>query len=126
MKTLLKKLFWRADEDDCCIVDNLAESKFALSFGKLLIGELTFSDGKWYFSYSLEFKSQKHIQPLVNFPTKEKEYVSNELWPFFASRIPSDAQLQISSGTRDLIDSLKRYGRQTITNSFVLSPVPVA
>ncbi len=120
---MFKKLFWRADEDDCCVIDNLIESKFALLFGSLLIGELTFSDGKWYFSYSLEFRNQKNIQPLVNFPTKDKEYVSDELWPFFASRIPSDAQLQVSPGTRDIIDSLKKYGRHTITNSFILNPV---
>ena len=86
------------------------KSCFRLLYKNLLVGELSFFDGKWQFSYSAEFIRQNTILPLVNFPTKDKVYVSGELWPFFTSRIPSDAQLQNSTESRDLVDSLRKYG----------------
>lgn len=121
MKKIIRSLFWRSD-DDRFSFDDGRKSYFRLLYGNLLVGELSFFDGKWHFSYSAEFIRQNTILPLVNFPTKDKVYVSVELWPFFASRIPSDAQLQNSTESRDLVDSLRKYGRHTITNSFVLNP----
>lgn len=113
-------LFWYP-EDNKFSLEKGVVSFFKLMLGNLKVGELSYDGSTWRFAYSEEFKAQKDILPLVNFPTKDKEYESAELWPFFASRIPSDAQLQ-STGARDIVSSLKRYGRSTITNSFELIP----
>lgn len=56
--------------------------------------------------------------PLVNFPNKEKVYESKELWPFFASRIPSNTQLQAGKTKEDIIVMLQKYGRKTVANSY--------
>lgn len=71
------------------------DATFNVNLGKLLVGTLLYSDGVSFFSYSDEFKIQNRIFPLTNFPSKDKEYSTRELWPLFASRIPSNAQLQI-------------------------------
>lgn len=113
-------LFWYPGDNKFSL-DNSVVSFFKLMLGNLKVGELSYDGTLWRFSYSEEFKAQKEIMPLVNFPTKEKEYESSELWPFFASRIPSEAQLQ-STGERDIVSSLKQYGRTTITNAFILIP----
>lgn len=107
--------------------NNTIEDKpveFILKFDKLKIGILSFTDNTWFFSYSEEFKSQKEILPLVNFPTVNKEYTSNELWPFFVSRIPSTAQRQLSEENQATTTLLKIYGRKTIANPYQLVPVP--
>lgn len=106
--------------------NNTIEDKpveFILKFDKLKIGILSFTDNTWFFSYSEEFKSQKEILPLVNFPTVNKEYTSNELWPFFVSRIPSTAQRQLSEENQATTTLLKIYGRKTIANPYQLVPV---
>lgn len=107
--------------------NNTIEDKpveFILKFDKLKIGILSFTDNTWFFSYSEEFKSQKEILPLVNFPTVNKEYTSDELWPFFVSRIPSTAQRQLSEENQATTTLLKIYGRKTIANPYQLVPVP--
>ena len=106
--------------------NNTIEDKpveFILKFDKLKIGILSFTDNTWFFSYSEEFKSQKEILPLVNFPTVNKEYMSDELWPFFVSRIPSTAQRQLSEENQATTTLLKIYGRKTIANPYQLVPV---
>lgn len=106
--------------------NNTIEDKpvdFILKFDKLEIGILSFTDNTWFFSYSEEFKSQKEILPLVNFPTVNKEYTSDELWPFFVSRIPSTAQRQLSEENQATTTLLKIYGRKTIANPYQLVPV---
>lgn len=108
--------------------NNTTEDKpvdFILKFDKLEIGILSFTDNTWFFSYSEDFKSQKEILPLVNFPTVNKEYMSDELWPFFVSRIPSKAQLQLPKDTENqaITTLLKIYGRKTIANPYQLVPV---
>ena len=92
---------------------------------KLLVGTLLYSAGVWYFSYSNEFKLQNRILPLANFPSKDKEYSTRDLWPFFASRIPSNAQLQIEKDKpkEDVVTLLRRFGRRTVANPYELFPV---
>lgn len=119
MKKILS-LFWYSEDNEFSL-ENGTVSLFKLILGSLKVGELSYDGSLWRFSYSEEFKRQKEVLPLVNFPTKDKEYEAEELWPFFASRIPSDAQLQIT-GPRDIVSSLKRYGRSTIANAFILLP----
>ena len=94
---------------------------------QLVIGTLWFEGGKWYFSYSEAFKAQKDLVPIVDFPDTNKVYESEDLWPFFISRIPSAAtpyvKRKIESNKIDktsLIDMLKLFGENTITSPFKL------
>ncbi|MDR3220189.1 MAG: hypothetical protein LBU22_14655 [Dysgonamonadaceae bacterium] len=61
----------------------------------------------------------------MNFPQKEKVYQSTTLWPFFASRVPSNAQLMLPGKMQedDLTTLLKKYGQRTITHPFELQAV---
>ena len=54
MKKIIRSLFWRSD-DDRFSFDDGRKSSFRLLYGNLLIGELSFFDGKWHFSYSADF-----------------------------------------------------------------------
>ena len=117
-------LFWFDGENKKFSLENDKEYIFNLEYGELLVGVLSFYDNNWHFSYSSEFIAQKEILPLVNFPSLSKEYVSAQLWSFFASRIPSSAQRQDKSEQDDnLIPLLKRYGRAVVSNPFILSPI---
>lgn len=125
--TAMKKLmagFWYEEKTEMFFSSGKGQADFILILDKLEVGTLSYADNVWIFSYSEEFKRQRDILPLVNFPTVDKEYTSNELWPFFVSRIPSRAQLQAPKGTerQDLVSLLKSYGRKTITNPYQLIP----
>ena len=125
--TAMKKLvtgFWYEEKTEAFFSSGKGQADFILTLNKLEVGTLSYADNVWVFSYSEEFKRQREILPLVNFPTVDKEYTSNELWPFFVSRIPSRAQLQASKDTdrQDLVSLLKNYGRKTIANPYQLIP----
>lgn len=125
--TAMKKLmagFWYEEKTEMLCSPGKGQADFILRLDKLKVGTLSYADNVWFFSYSEEFKRQRDILPLVNFPTVNKEYSSNELWPFFVSRIPSRAQLQAPKGTekQDLVSLLKNYGRKTIANPYQLIP----
>lgn len=123
-KKILARLFWSESHPNMILApDN--DANFNVNLGKVLVGTLLYSDGVWRFSYSEDFKSQKLILPLTNFPSKDKEYSTRELWPFFASRIPSKAQLQIDKNNieEDLVSLLRQYGTRTVANPYELSPV---
>lgn len=123
-KKVLARLFWSESQHDMVLAaDN--DATFNVNLGKLLVGTLFYSDGVWYFFYSNDFKIQNRILPLANFPSKDKEYSTRELWPFFASRIPSNAQLQIDKNKpkEDIVTLLRRFGRRTIANPYELFPV---
>lgn len=123
-KKVLARLFWSESQRDVVLASD-DDAMFNVNLGKLLIGTLSYSNGLWNFSYSDEFKNQNRVAPLANFPTKEKEYTTRELWPFFTSRIPSNAQLQIekSAPTDSLVDLLVKFGHKTVSNPYVLNPV---
>ena len=125
--TAMKKLmagFWYEEKTKMFFSSGKGQADFILTLNKLEVGTLSYADNVWFFSYSEEFKRQRDILPLVNFPTVDKEYSSSELWPFFVSRIPSRAQLQAPKGTerQDLFSLLKNYGRKTIANPYQLIP----
>lgn len=123
-KKVLARLFWSESQNDMVLAaDN--DATFNVNLGKLLVGTLLYSAGVWYFSYSNEFKLQNRILPLANFPSKDKEYSTRDLWPFFASRIPSNAQLQIEKDKpkEDVVTLLRRFGRRTVANPYELFPV---
>jgi hypothetical protein len=107
-------------------------NKFNLYYKRLLIGTLSFRANKWVFAYSQEFKEQDRIATLFPFPDKNAIYRSENLWPFFESRIPSKERIESDSyfGNPVFIHEpvlhkrqallLKAFGERTITNPFVL------
>ena len=94
--------------------------QFDLFLNNFLVGTLKYKGGQWFFSYSEEYKHQTKYEPLTNFPVLEKEYISDELWPFFTSRLPGNAQLNGKEIMDDPISLLKKYGRHVITNPYTL------
>ena len=124
LKKILARLFWSESQNDMVLATE-DDATFNVNLGKLLVGTLLYSAGVWYFSYSNEFKLQNRILPLANFPSKDKEYSTRDLWPFFASRIPSNAQLQIEKDKpkEDAVTLLRRFGRRTVANPYELFPV---
>ena len=121
LKKFANKFWFGDDERKFQIADN-QEISFQLNYKDIKIGTLLFVEDFWQFEYSDEFKSQNIIIPLVNFPQKDKIYRSTALWPFFASRIPSNAQLMATKKDQDndLVRMLKEYGGRSVTNPFEL------
>ena len=104
------------------------ETIFMLSYKDLLIGKLSWRNGRWTFGYCDAFRSQNEIAPLVGFSDVKRVYESSELWSFFISRIPGTRRPKIRAiiaeegiDERDLAALLTRFGRKTIANPFVLS-----
>ncbi len=123
-KKVFLRMFWSENHNDVILeADN--DAMFNINFGNLLVGTLLYSDGTWHYSYSNEFKIQNYVLPLANFPSKDKEYSARELWPFFASRIPSNAQLQIEKDKpqKNIVELLQRFGHRTVSNPYELRPV---
>jgi hypothetical protein len=63
----------------------------------------------------------------MDFPDPEKVYINEQLWPFFASRIPSlnhPFQLKMirkaNISKDDSVGLLRLFGNETITNPFRL------
>jgi HipA-like protein len=123
----LKKILWKVDGMD--FNDNPADSKgvFQLKYGKQLIGILSYENNQWTFKYSDEFRVEKELNPIIDFPDTEKIYTNEQLWPFFASRIPSLNQpFQLKKIHKanikqdDSVGLLRLFGNETITNPFRL------
>lgn len=105
-----------------------AHAKFLLTYDELLVGTLTVKDGLWKFEYSDKFKLEEELRPIVEFPDVNKIYVNEDLWQFFASRIPSTEQPEVEEILRrehveedDAIGLLKLFGKRTISNPFELT-----
>jgi len=99
--------------------------KFVLSYSNNIVGYLKHIDNQWIFVYSDWFKNQDRLMPLVEFPKKNATYKSNELWPFFTSRIPSEKQIKLRNiqsnrPSQSIEELLEKFGKQTINNPFVL------
>lgn len=101
--------------------------QFLLTYNDLLVGTLIAEKGKWKFKYSDEFKKNQELRPIVEFADVDKVYENQELWQFFASRIPSFEQSEIEAiikreniDDNDAVSLLKRFGRRTINNPFEL------
>ncbi len=107
---------------------------FTLIYGHNEIGVLELSKDQWHFIYSDWFKNQSEFEPFANFPDVNREYVSNDLPPFFESRLPGTSQPQVEaflkktasilSGNEGATKAalLKEFGRRAITNPFELNP----
>jgi HipA-like protein len=123
----LKKILWKVDGME--FTDNPAGSKgaFQLIYGKQLIGMLSYENNQWTFKYSDEFRSNQVINPIIDFPDPERIYTNEQLWPFFASRIPSlNQSFQFKKIDKakikqdDSVGLLRLFGNETITNPFRL------
>jgi len=105
-----------------------AHAKFLLTYDDLLVGTLTVEDGLWKFEYSDNFRLEDELRPIVEFPDVNKIYVNEELWQFFASRIPSTEQPEVEEILKrehiqedDAVGLLKLFGKRTIANPFELT-----
>jgi len=106
------------------------EGQFVLLYKRLEIGNLILKDSKWTFSYSDAFRQQNQILPIADFPNKERVYINEVLWPFFASRIPSTAtpyvQRKVTKNNINVHnqkDMLIYFGERSINNPFILEPL---
>ncbi|NUQ25366.1 MAG: hypothetical protein HUU34_15575 [Saprospiraceae bacterium] len=108
---------------------------FRLMYKHDEIGTLEFNGNKWIFAYSEWFKTQSDMKPFSNFPDMNHKYISEDLPPFFESRIPGNSQPQVEAYLTLLLKEekqineaetkaalLKKFGRHTITNPFELKP----
>lgn len=103
---------------------------FMLTLGQLEVGRLEIVNDKWRFTYSETFQKQQEFSAITDFPDKNRDYTSEDLWPFFALRIPSLAQPRVKAWAKAQRSEeavteaalLKRFGRETAANPFVLSP----
>ncbi len=102
-------------------------AEFLLKYDELLIGTLSVQNGKWRFEYSDDFRRADTLRPLVEFPDVNKVYEKDDLWQFFAMRIPSTQQEEIEEilereqiDEDDAVRLLQRFGKRTIANPFEL------
>jgi HipA-like protein len=129
IKKIINKL-WKVEGMEFTDAPSESKGLFHLKYGDLLIGILTYEANVWTFEYSDEFRNQSNINPIIDFPDVSKVYKNNDLWPFFASRIPSiNQEFQLKKIRKANIDSnnavelLKLFGSETITNPFKLSSI---
>ncbi len=105
-----------------------AHATFLLKYNGLLIGRLSVGNGVWKFQYSDEFRNSDEFRPIVEFPDVYVTYENEELWQFFASRIPSTEQPEVEAILKrehikedDAVGLLKLFGKRTIANPFELT-----
>jgi HipA-like protein len=100
-------------------------SSIEVWFNTLHVGTLTRDEGLWHFCYSTAFKQQSEVAPITDFPDRDRDYTSKNLWPFFALRIPSINQPQVRDYLKEHNPSeemlLNRFGRSSASNPFTLA-----
>ena len=130
IKDVFKRLTpWAVDPDiDSNFKDENENAEFELKFENSIIGFLKYNDPKWTFEYSEEFKSEKPLLPLIDFPNVYKVYEFEQLMPFFAARIPNmnqpyhERKIKKHNGNKaSEVSMLKIFGRKSINNPFELS-----
>lgn len=117
----------KAKDLPCTYEQINSNPKFQLKYQDSIVGYLDFDGTHWAFFYSDWFKNQTELQPLFEFPLKNKEYKSLELWPFFESRIPSVKQPKIQeylelhpSDKNNKVKLLELFGITSINNPYKL------
>src|SRR5690554_267000 len=129
IKQLKKYLKSQAETKDLqCTYEQVNHNpKFQLKYQDDTIGYLNFDGSIWTFSYSAWFINQDELQPLFEFPKKDKVYTSLELWPFFESRIPSKKQPKIQKYLEshpfdhdNKIKLLELFGITSVNNPYKL------
>ena len=88
---------------------------------------MEYKENKWHFKYDEQFKNERFIAPLIDFPIVDKNYEFEELPPFFAARIPNLNQpfhfkklLKYNGDKNDLVSLLEIFGQKYINNPFEL------
>ena len=128
IKNIFKKLTpWSIDNEFIQIGKNTENGKFELLFENKVIGTLEYKNNKWIFKYSDEYKKEKFMLPLLNFPDVNKIYEFEDLVPFFATRIPNlnqpyhQKKIDKNNGDKNsLVSLLKIFGEKSINNPFEL------
>lgn len=127
---MLKKfrnIFFKPEGLEGITTANDAVATFEVRYGNLLVGVLRHAQGHWTFSYSEPFKAGVGMRPIADFPDVMKRYEEKDLWPFFASRIPSLENPRVRIKLReehvrptDEAGLLRLFGKRTITNPLEL------
>lgn len=128
VKNIFKKLTpWSIDNEFTPIGNNAQNGLFELLFENKIIGTLQYTEGKWIFKYSEEYKKNQFILPLLDFPVIDKIYEFEDLTPFFATRIPNlnqpfhQRKIEKNNGDKNnLVSLLKIFGKKSINNPFEL------
>ena len=128
IKNIFKNLTpWSVDNEFNPIGENTENGKFQLLFENKVIGTLEYKNNKWIFKYSDEYKEEKFMLPLLNFPDVDKIYEFDDLVPFFATRIPNLNQpyhqkkiKKYNGDENNLVSLLKIFGEKSINNPFEL------
>ena len=128
IKKVKKKFKWLIGGQEDFVTPTKTIVEFSLKYKNLLIGILKLADGTWSFKYSNAFKNQDKIKPLLDFPNIDKEYTSEELYPFFLNRIPSPKQPKVQKAiekkeitdANNQVELLTLFGRKSISNPFLL------
>ena len=114
-------------KDNCIIEHKETIHRFSLKYQNSVIGELLFENEEWLFEYSVWFKNQNELQPLLEFPIVGNKYKNKELWPFFSNRIPSFKQPKIKnyiekhlSERTNTVKLLELFGEYSVNNPFKL------
>jgi HipA-like protein len=127
IKKFIHKIWKSEGQEDIATPAN-QNAEFVLMYKELSIGVLSIKEGEWKFSYTDEFRQQKEIAPLIDFPSTGKEYRSSRLWPFFSYRIPGLNQPKVQEIMRaehiqnNEVALLKKFGTISVYNPFLLKP----
>lgn len=139
MLNFWKKIFHKPKGEEDENLDQESDNKFEmanekkiyfiLSIDDLIVGYLRLENSIWRFNYSEEFKLQHKYHRLVGFPSLEKTYESEVLWPFFKIRIPGLKQPMIREiiekekiNSKSELELLKRFGSNSVSNPYILKP----
>jgi len=127
MINALKKYFWKVEGMEYSDIPSSNTAKFNLIYDAKVIGILTYENSQWTFEYSKEYQQNPVIKPILDFPDMNKTYKQKELWPFFATRIPTLNQPfhlkkinKANIADNNTASLLKLFGNKTITNPFLL------
>lgn len=118
----------KANNIDCLYENVNPNNSFLLKYQNDTIGYLSFDGKLWTFIYSDWFKNQKELEYLFEFPDTSKKYQNENLWPFFASRIPSNKQPKVQdfyenhpSEKNNIVKLLAEFGKTSVNNPFKLT-----
>lgn len=121
------KKFKAFSKDNCIIEHKETTHLFSLKYQNSVIGNLKFENDEWLFEYSIWFKNQNELQPLLEFPIVGNKYKTKDLWPFFSNRIPSFKQPKIKnyiekhpSERTNTVKLLEMFGEYSVNNPFKL------
>ena len=127
IRAIINKI-WKQEGQESFLTPANSYAKFQLTYKDVLIGHLMLSNGVWTFEYDKLFDKQSKVQKLIDFPNTSKKYKSNELWPFFSSRIPGLGQPKVQEiiknkqiDSQNEVELLKVFGNRTLTNPFQLA-----